>query len=103
MGNISDPPLKCHYMYLKLLTSNTRLSATCIDNILDVNCISSVLSSSFSVKVSILHQTMYNQQMTFPFPIPNTLHPETTQATDSRIHKTSNERIDCENEKNNSF
>ena len=85
---------------------NKTLCVTCINSILDAKCISSVLSSSFSVEVSNLHQTVYNQQMTFSSPIstiqstvqettePQNVHTESTSAADQRIHKTSNDSND---------
>nr|XP_022340388.1 uncharacterized protein LOC111135010 isoform X1 [Crassostrea virginica] len=57
-------------------------------------------------EVSILHQTMYTQQMTFSSPIltlqstlqestePQNVHTVSTQAADQRIHKTSNDSND---------
>ena len=89
-----------------MMVYNKTLYVIRLNTILDVKCISSVLSSLFSVKVSILHQTIYTQQMTFSSPIPTlqstlqettelqNVHTVSTQAADQRIHKTPNDSND---------
>ncbi|XP_078337942.1 uncharacterized protein LOC111135011 isoform X4 [Crassostrea virginica] len=79
----------------------------------ECKCLSSLCDSATgcvqrnkTVKVSILHQTIYTQQMTFSSPIPTlqstlqettelqNVHTVSTQAADQRIHKTPNHSND---------